>query len=190
MNDRTEPKDKAELFTDKYSTLYNLVPSDKEELFSIKKKIKEELLLYKDSEHIITVYEVRKAISKLCEDKSDGDGELWSNHVIYAPESLSIHISMLLTGVITHSYNPIYLLTGTLVSLTKDTRGNICDSDNYRGICVCSCIIKVLEWCIMLRYSDKLGTSGLQFSFKSGHSTTMCSLVTKEVVTYYWNRHS
>ncbi len=133
MNDRTEPKDIAELFTDKYSTLYNSVPSDEEKLCSIKKKIKE-LLQYKDSEHFITVHEVRKAISKLREDKSDGDRELWSNHVIYAPESLSIHISMLLTGVITHGYNPMYLLTGTLVSLPKDTHGNICDSDNYRGI--------------------------------------------------------
>ncbi len=51
MNDRTEPKDIAELFTDKYSTLYNSVPSDAEEFCSIKKKIKEELLQYKDSEH-------------------------------------------------------------------------------------------------------------------------------------------
>ncbi len=97
---------------------------------------------------------------------------------------------MLLTLVITDGYNPMYLLIGTLVSLPKDTRGNICDSDNYRRICLCSCITKVLEWCMMLRYSDKLATSGLQFSFKYGHFTTMCSLITKEVVKYYWNRHS
>ncbi len=97
---------------------------------------------------------------------------------------------MLWTGVITHGYNPIYLLTGTYVSLPKDTHGNICDSDNYKGICLCSCITKVLEWCMMLRYSNKLATSGLQFSFKSGSSTTMCNLITKEIVKYYWNRHS
>ncbi len=76
---------------------------------------------------------------------------------------------MLLIGVITHGYNPIYFLTGTLLSLL---------------------ITKVHDWCIMPRYSDNLATSGLQFSFKSAHSTTMCSLVTKEVVTYYWNRLS
>ncbi len=58
MNDRTEPKDRANLFTDKYSTLYNSVTSDGKELCSIKKKIKV-LLLYTESEHIITVYEVR-----------------------------------------------------------------------------------------------------------------------------------
>ncbi len=116
-----------------------------EELCSIKKKIKEELLQYTNSEHIITVYKVRKAISRLHVDKSDGDGELLSNHVIYAPESLSIHISMLLTGVITHGYNPIYLLTGTLVFLPQNTFGTICDSDSYREICLCLCIIKLLE---------------------------------------------
>ncbi len=137
-----------------------------------------------------TNHSLRKAISRLHEDKSDGDGELWSNHVIYPPKSLSIHISMFLTGVITHGYNPIYFLTETLVSLPKDTGENICDSDNCRGIYLCSSITKHLKWCMMLTYCDKLATLGLQFSFKSGHSTTMCSLVTKEVVTYYWNRHS
>ncbi len=40
------------------------------------------------------------------------------------------------------------------------------------------------------RYRDKLSTSGLQFSFKSGHSTVMCCLALKETVNYYWNRHS
>ncbi len=37
------------------------------------------------------------------------------------------------------------------------------------------------------RYEDKLYTSNLQFSFKSGHSTSMCSLALKEVVNYYRN---
>ncbi len=55
MNDSSEPKYLADLLTDKYSTLYHSVPSDEEELCSIKKKIKEELLQYKDSEHIITI---------------------------------------------------------------------------------------------------------------------------------------
>ncbi len=33
-------------------------------------------------------------------------------------------------------------------------------------------------------------TSGLQFAFKSGLSTSMSTLVMKDVVTYYWNRQS
>ncbi len=57
-----------------------------------------------------------------------------SNHITYAPASLSIHLSMLLTGIIIHGYNPHDLLMGTIISLPKDKHGNICSSDNYRGI--------------------------------------------------------
>ncbi len=95
-----------------------------------------------------------------------------------------------MTGIIVHGYNPTYLLLVTLISLPKDKHGNMCDSDNYRGICLCSCITKLFEWCILIRYNTKLETSGLQFSFKAGHSTATSSLVMKEVINYYWNRHS
>ncbi len=115
---------------------------------------------------------------------------LWSNHITCAPASLSVHLSMLLTGIMIHGYNPDDLLMGTIISLRKDKNGSICSSDNYRGICICSCITKPLEWCMLNRYRDNLSTSGLQYSFKSRHSTVMCSLPLKDTVNYYWNRHS
>ncbi len=49
--------------------LYNFVPSDMDELNSIKQKIKHVLCRYNESEHIITVEEMKKAISKLCGKK-------------------------------------------------------------------------------------------------------------------------
>ncbi len=161
-----------------------------DELNSIKQKINHALCRYNGSDHIITVEEMKKAISKLRGEKSDGDGQLWSNHIIYAPNELSVHLSVLMTGIIVHGYNPTDLLLGTLISLPNDKHGNMCDSDNYRGICLCSCITKLLEWCMLIRYNKKLETSGLQFSFKAGHSTVMSSLAMKEVINYYWNRHS
>ncbi len=92
---------------------------------------------------------------------------------------------MFATGIIIQGYNPDDLLMGTIISLPKDKHGNICSSDNYRGICLCSCLTKLLEWCMLNRYRDNLSTPGLQFSFKSGHSTVMCSLALKETVNYY-----
>ncbi len=50
--------------------------------------------------------------------------------------------------------------------------------------------LKIIEWVILIRHVDKLMTSGLQFAFNSSQSTSMSTLIMKEVVTYYWNRQS
>ncbi len=70
------------------------------------------LCIYNGSEHIITVGEMKKAISKLRGERSHGDGQLWSNHISYAPapDQLSVHLSVLMTGIIVHRYNPTDLL--------------------------------------------------------------------------------
>ncbi len=131
-----------------------------------------------------------KAIGMISDKKSDGEGKLSSNHVIHAPDSFIIHLSLMATAMMVHGYNPQNLLEGILISLPKNIHADICDSDNYREICVCSCLTKIIEWVILIRHSDKLITPGLQFAFKSGHSTSMSTLVMKEVVSYYWNRQS
>ncbi len=82
------------------------------------------------------------------------------------------------------------MLNGTIISLPKDGQGSKCDSDNYQGICFYSCLTKTYEWLLVTKYADKLKTSNLQFSFKSKHSTVMCCLSLKEVITYYQNRGS
>jgi len=38
------------------------------------------------------------------------------------------------------------------------------------------------------KYSDCLYISELQFGFKTGHSTDMCSMVLKETLAYYGRR--
>ncbi len=82
------------------------------------------------------------------------------------------------------------MLNGTIISLPKDGQGSKCDSDNYQGICFYSCLTKTYEWLLVTKYADKLKTSNLQFSFKSKHSTVMCCLSLKDVITYYQNRGS
>ncbi len=107
-----------------------------DELKSIKQKISQAVCRYKGREHIITVEDMKKAISKLDGENSDGDRQLWSNHIIYAPDELSVHLSVLMTGTIVHGYNTIDLLLGTLISLPKDKHGKMFDSDNCRGMSI------------------------------------------------------
>ncbi len=131
--------------------------------------------------------EIKDARQRLKKDKYDGVAGLWSNHVLYSPDVFNVHLSMLATAMTVHGYNVDDLLIGTMISLPKDHKA---DSNNYRGICLCSCINKLLERCMIHRYGDTLNTSSLQFSFKCGHSISMCSLTLKEVVNYYINGRS
>ncbi len=159
-------------------------------MHQINKRIEDDLHEYNGNEHLIYVGEMKKTIGMISDKKSDGEEKLWSNHVIHAPNSFTVHLSFMATAMMVHGYNPQNLLEGTLISLPKNIHADICNSDNYHGICLCSCLTKIIEWVILIRHSDKLMTSGLQCAFKSGHSTSMSTLVIKEVVTYYWNRQS
>ncbi len=127
--------------------------------------------------------EIKDARERLKKNKYNGGSGLWPNHVLYSPDVVNVHLSMLATAMTVHGCNVEDLLFSTMISLPKDHKANICDSNckfnNYRGICLCSCINKLLEWCMIHRYGDKLYTSNLECSFKSGHSTSMCNLALK-----------
>ena len=48
----------------------------------------------------------------------------------------------------------------------------------------------VIDLILLERLSSKLDTSHLQFGFKRGHSTNMCTMVLKETVAYYTSNES
>ncbi len=58
-------------------------------------------------------------------------------------------------------------------------------NDNYRGICLYSSILKLIDIIMLNKSCAKLKTSDLHFAYKAGMSTTMCSTVLREVVQYY-----
>ena len=63
-------------------------------------------------------------------------------------------------------------------------------SANYRGTSLTSSLSKILEWSILTTWSDYFTTSDLQFGFKSGCSTTLCTDVMKTVINGYLNKGS
>ncbi len=67
-----------------------------------------------------------KAIGMISDKKSDGEGKLWFNHVIHAPDSFTVHLSLMATAMMVHGYNPQNLLIGTLISLPKNIHADIC----------------------------------------------------------------
>ena len=109
-----------------------------------------------ESRHIITVDDVVKARQKLKADNTDGSKGLWSNHIIYAPYVINVHLSVVLTSMASQGYVAEELILGTIVSLPKDNHGDLCSSENYRGICLCSAVNKLLEWIIIDRNQRRI----------------------------------
>jgi hypothetical protein len=85
---------------------------------------------------------------------------------------------------------PDDFLMGTLIPIPKGNNVNVTASENYRGITLSSVFGRILDSIILSRYASLLVTSDLQFGFKRKRSTTMCTMVVKEVISYYMNHDS
>ena len=173
------------LFSEKYNHIYNKVPSN---LSAVRERVNASVHMDCAKDFVVDTQLVDKALRQLKPAKSDGDKGLWSSLIKYASHAWREHLCMMLSAMLVHGHYADELLTSTIVSLPKDPQADICSSDNYRGITLCSGINKVLDWIILLKYSDCFATSHLQFAYKRHHSTVMCTAIFKEVVDYYLSR--
>ena len=62
------------------------------------------------------------------------------------------------------------------------------NSKNYRAITISSLLGKLLDIIILKREGNNLLTNDLQFSYKAGASTTMCSTMVRETISYFNHR--
>ena len=77
-----------------------------------------------------------------------------------------------------------------IVSTPKYNKALLSGSDNYRGISIFNSLSKLFDHSILLKYSKQLQSSDMQFGYKGGHSTTLCTLIYKEVINHYINNDS
>ena len=71
---------------------------------------------------------------------------------------------------------PYDLLITTIVSIPKDLRQSLCNSDNYRGISLVSSIAKMFDVLILTRHSNKLSTSDI-YNFHTKKGTLLISVL-------------
>ena len=90
--------------------------------------------------------------------------------------------NLFFTSVVRHGYMPHCLRDCVLTPIPKSGK-DISSSQNYRAIALASSLSKVLEHLILKKYSSFLSTSHLQFGFKSGFSTTLCTGVLFHVIS-------
>ena len=84
-----------------------------------------------------------------------------------------------------HSHVSGFILISSLVPLIKDKLGDITSSNNYRSIAISSLILKIFDLVIISLFSEYLNLDDLQFAYQSGVSTSMCTWVAVETISYF-----
>lgn len=178
----------ANIFADKYKALFNSVPSSPTDMASISSELNKLIEKTTAADAIVSTDEVSAAIKRLNANKHDGSREIWSDFFIWAPYPLINHLSSLFSAMLIHGYSPKSINLATVFPIPKD--GDRCCSDNYRGIALSSCMAKLMEIILMSKSKSSIATSDLQFAYKKGHGTSMCTLLMKETINFYLNRGS
>ena len=189
MDGITDENEIASQFADKYEQLYNSLPSDHVKLRDITDRIEHDVCVERDNS-FVTATELKNAVKKLKHSKSDGDVGFYSSHLIYASESYHCQLALLFNSMYVHGYVAVSLMSANILSIPKDYKKSLSDVNNYRGIALCSAISKLMDLIIMKRNEHAMRSSELQFAFKAGHSTAMCTYAVKEIVKYYMNHGS
>ena len=125
----------------------------------------------------ITSEIVKTCISKLNSSKDDGNIGFKSDHIINGTHRLNVLLSLLFNTMISHGYPPTVLLKSTIVSIPKDNKASLSNSDNYRGISLFNSMNKLFDHVILYKY--QFHTSDIQIGYKKGHSATLCTVVYK-----------
>ena len=168
------------LFDNKYRSLYSSVRTDDNELREIHDVINSRL---PPSTHTtVTPDIIKQCIHKLKPGKDDGDLGFKSDHIINGSHRLHLLLSLL--------YTPTDLLKSSVISIPKDAKVSLSNIDNYRGIALFNCICKLYDNITLFLHGNYLNTSDMQFGYKKGHSTTMCTLIYKEIINQYINNGS
>ena len=185
----TTQQDISELFVCKYDRLFNSVQSSDDDLHSLTDEIDASLAaVHMVPDAVVELEELNQAIRKLKKQKHDGNRSFWSNFIIWLPRTARKYLSMLLSAMLSHGHTPACINIGTIISIPKDSSGDICSSDNYRGIALSSSISKLMEVILIAKSGTSISSSNLQFAYKAKHGTSMCTLLLKETANYFINQ--
>ena len=131
---------------------------------------------------------VLECIGRLKPGKSDGTS-LSSDCFISAAPVITDSLAQLFTAILRHGYVPASLWDCLIVPIPKGHKDPSV-SDNYRSIALAPSLSKILEWVILSQFSEFFLTSDLQFGFKKGMSTSLCTGFVKCVVAQYLTNDS
>lgn len=129
-------------------------------------------------------------ISSLKLRKAGGHDGLLNEHIVYASSNIAVHLSLLFTALIRHSFVPDSFRTGIIKPLLKTKHGDRTKLDMYRGITLTPVISKLFESILLELYGKFLCSDPLQFGFKANTGCNDALFTLTESVKYFNKRDS
>ena len=190
VDNLNQPDEIVSVFANSYKSLFSSVTPSTENMTKLRSDIDNQLNSLSPHDLFVVKWDdVSNAVHRLKLGKHEGDGALSSDFIIQAPGALYVHFALLISAMINHGLVSHSTCSSTIIPIPKGSQSG-CNSNNYRGIALSSILGKVIDLILLERLSSKLDTSHLQFGFKRGHSTNMCTMVLKETVAYYTSHES
>ena len=122
------------------------------------------------------------AICSMNQGKCGDEDGIQAEHFKFSSLNFLKRLVQLFNSMLTHSFAPHQFRRGNMIPIVKDTRGNLGDSSNYRGITISPMTTNVFEHVLKSLFGDHLSTSSLQFGFKKKTSTSHALYVLKSTV--------
>ena len=170
--------------------MYNSV-DDLNNMFELKNEIEDQINISQLTEvSKVTPDIVKKAANKLKDNKSDPTYSFSSDCLKHGPDKLFQLLSIAIQSFLVHGHITIFLLLATLIPLIKDKLASINTSSNYRSIAISSLLLKMFDWIILTLFGETFGLDDLQFSYQAGCSTTICSWMVIETISYFMRNGS
>ena len=194
INGKTEKNDIAEEFADYFESVYDNHDTDKHK--SLGREFNEAFGLYYDthrgddiSNFYLSWSEMIDVASKVKIGKSTS-GVIRPENILYGAPELMLHFHLLFNGMIQHSYVPTDFLHGVITPIVKDTKGDLADTANYRGITLSILPAKLFEFALQTKLSRFLKTDDFQFGFKQKTSSSHALFILQSTIEHFTSHGS
>ena len=181
-------------FRNIYSTLYNSV--DDRKINDTKLKI-ENLVENKCNKklcnsncHKVSSEQIKNAIKCLNNGKDDETYNIYSDNFLHATDLTHNILSQLVTAMLIHGTASELINKSIIKPIPKNKQKSLSDSKNYRAISKNSIISKIIDHVLINLIGEKMNTTDYQFAYKAGFSTSLCSFLVAETISYYRSRGS
>jgi len=164
----------SKLFADKFRELYTCVSYNESDMQHVIQDVNDMVTEENRSGCFrFHVCDIRTAVGQLKPHKRDECIDLSSDHISNGCDELFVHITLLFNAILVHDALPDNFLRSTIVPISKGRNVDGSNSNNYRFVALSSIFRKLMVNIVLIKFSNQLQTSSLQFGFKAKSSTNL-----------------